>query len=471
VNLVSGHGLLSNPPERVQAFTNPLWTLLSALAYWPTKNAYAAGMLLGLVCSVATAALLAFSRRIEVVSRVIAMLALCLSPSFVDYSTSGLENPLSHLLLVAVYLAERRGRGTFAIALLCALLALNRLDHVLLVLPLLVARTVRGGRAGWRRELGRIALGFVPLAAWLCFAVVYYGFPFPNTAYSKLNTTIGAGSFFVQGVWYFVESTTRDPLTLLLIVAGIAAPFLTRQRRLLPFSLGVLLYVAYTLRVGGDFMVGRFLTAPFVLSVALLFREVVPELPLRLELVVGVLVLFVPVASHASPFVDSTATNCTIAESGIADERLCYRTHTGLVANVRTMKYKKHEYYERGVELRKKGAAVYGERVGGLESIAAGPKVRFVDQWGITDPLLARIPYAPSGNDWRIGHFSRELPEGYVESVESGENRIEDPCIASFYDRLRRVTEGPVWSWQRTKDIAYLNFVERTVTACPRARW
>lgn len=466
-NLVTGHGLLSNPPERVQAFTNPLWTLLFALAYWPTKDAYAVGIGLGLLCSFATLALLAFTRTIDAVSRTLALLALCFSQSFVDYSTSGLENPLSHLLVVSIYLAERRGRSTFAIALLSALLALNRLDHGLLIAPLLVVRVARGGRTGWRRELGRVALGLVPLIVWLVFAVVYYGFPFPNTAYSKLNATISAGQFFAQGIWYVVESAARDPLTPLLLFAGIFAPFVTRNWRLLPFSLGVALYVAYVMRVGGDFMAGRFLTVPLVLSVAFLFREVVPALPPRLDLAVGALVVLVPVGANASPLVDSSAADCVIADSGVADERLCYRTHTGLVSNVRALKYKKHEYYERGVGHRKKGPAVYAENVVGLESFSAGPQVRLIDLFALTEPLLARIPYAPEGKSWRIGHFYRPLPDGYLETVKSGKNRIKDPCIARFYDRLRRVTEGPVWSWQRFKDIAYLNFAERTVTACP----
>ena len=99
-NLVNGYGLVSNPPERVQAFTNPLWTLLFALAYWPTKNAYAVGIVMGLVASLATVAVIAFSRRVEVLARALAVLTLALSQAFVDFSTSGLENPLSHLLLV-----------------------------------------------------------------------------------------------------------------------------------------------------------------------------------------------------------------------------------------------------------------------------------------------------------------------------------------------------------------------------------
>lgn len=471
-NLVNGHGLLSNPPERVQAFTNPLWTLLFALVYWPVKNPYAVAISLGLVCSIAAVALIALSRRVDALSRALAVLALCLSSAFVDFSTSGLENPLAHLLLVAIYACERRERGMLVVALLSALLAVNRLDHLLLVTPLLAARLVHAGRLGrarFARQLGAMAIGFVPLALWELFAVVYYGFPFPNTAYSKLNATIGAGEFFMQGLWYFVESATHDPLTPLLILAAIVAPFVTRNWRLLPVALGIVLYLAYVLRIGGDFMLGRFFSAPFVLAVVMLFHDVVPALPGRLVLAAGAVVALVPLAAESSRLANSTAPLCAIPESGVVDERSCYKTYTGLVSNVRISKYKKHEYYEHGVGHRKKGRGVYAENVVGLKSFAAGPKVHLIDLFALTDPLLARIPFAPANNSWRIGHFYRVLPEGYVDTVRTGENRIKDPCLARFYDRLRTVTSGPIFSWARFKGIFELNVRERTVATCPKA--
>ena len=470
-NLVNGHGLLSNPPERVQAFTSPLWTLLFALLYWPAKNAYAVAISLALVCSIAAAALIAFSRRVDALSRALAVLALCLSMAFVDFSTSGLENPLAHLLLVAIYVCERRDRGTLVVALLSALLAVNRLDHLLLVAPLLAARLVRAallGRARFASELKSLAIGFVPLIAWELFAIVYYGFPFPNTAYTKLNTTIGAGELFMQGLWYFVESATRDPLTPLLILVAIVVPFVTRNWRLLPVALGIALYLAYVLRIGGDFMLGRFFSAPFVLAVVMLFHDVVPALPARLALAAGAVVALVPLLSQSSRLTDAVVPFCPIFESGVSDERNCYREHTGLVSNVRIAKYKKHEYYERGVNHRKKGDGVIAEYVVGLAGFAAGPKVHLIDFHALTDPLLSRIPFTPPNRSWRIGHFYRTLPDGYLDTVRSGKNLIKDPCLARFYTRLHNVTSGPIFSWARVKDAFWLNFREPTTAACTK---
>jgi arabinofuranosyltransferase len=471
-NLVNGYGFLSNPPERVQAFTNPLWTLVFAVTYWLFKNPYGVGISMGLFCSVATACFIGFSKRVDALPRLFALLALCFSTAFVDFSTSGLENPLSHLLVVVIYASARRDRSTLRLAILSSLLALNRLDHVLLVVPLLAWRlggAARGeGRRGFLRELGRVALGFAPLVAWELFSIVYYGFPFPNTSYAKLNATIPSVDFWNQGTWYFVETINRDPLTVLVLLTGIFAPFFTRNWRLLPYSLGVGLYLYYVTRVGGDFMQGRFYSTPFVLAVVILFHDVVPALPTPGVLVAGAIVLFVPVAARTPTFVDTGAPVCPIPESGVADERNCYRQFTGLLVNVRIQKYKEHEYYKLGVEHRKKDSVAV-KNVVGLEGFASGPRVHLIDTFALTDPLLARTPYDPKEKTWRIGHFYRALPDGYLETVKSGKNKIKDPCLAPYYDHLKRVTQGPIFSWERFKEIFYLNFRERTIVPCPKS--
>ncbi len=84
----------------------------------------------------------------------------------------------------------------------------------------------------------------------------------------------------------------------------------------------------------------------------------------------------------------------------------------------------------------------------------AGPHVYVVDEVGLGDPLLARLP---ARRPWRIGHFTRDIPAGYVESIESGENRIEDPGVAAYYDRLRTMTRGPLRGLDRFRVIAAMN--------------
>ena len=67
-------------------------------------------------------------------------------------------------------------------------------------------------------------VGFWPLLCWEIFSVVYYGVPFPNTAYAKLATGISQSELTHQGFVYLLDSLNRDPLTLFVILSAIVAP-------------------------------------------------------------------------------------------------------------------------------------------------------------------------------------------------------------------------------------------------------
>ena len=116
----------------------------------------------------------------------LAVVLLTTSKAFVDYSTSGLENPLAHLLLLLLWglyvqAGEQSARRVWTLAFLGSLVAVTRLDLVLLVVPPFL-------HAAWcatreRRLLWWVrstALGLMPLFLWELFSIIYYGFPFPE---------------------------------------------------------------------------------------------------------------------------------------------------------------------------------------------------------------------------------------------------------------------------------------------------
>jgi arabinofuranosyltransferase len=85
----------------------------------------------------------------------------------------------------------------------------------------------------------------------------------------------------------------------------------------------------------------------------------------------------------------------------------------------------------------------------------AGPAVHVVDVLALGDALLARLPSKPN---WRIGHFERPVPAGYIATIETGRNRIEDTTTAMLYERIKAVTQDPLWSRRRWRAIATLNW-------------
>src|SRR5688500_13451644 len=108
-NFLAGYGMGFNPFVRVQAFTHPLWMLVLSFVYFIQRlfvphNPHALShitVFLSILFSFTTLYLLLTRiARPGTLSFLLPILILALTGSFIDFSTSGLENPLTHLLLV-----------------------------------------------------------------------------------------------------------------------------------------------------------------------------------------------------------------------------------------------------------------------------------------------------------------------------------------------------------------------------------
>jgi arabinofuranosyltransferase len=91
----------------------------------------------------------------------------------------------------------------------------------------------------------------------------------------------------------------------------------------------------------------------------------------------------------------------------------------------------------------------------GYLSVRAGSGAHIIDPYALADPLLARLPMTPHA--WRIGHFYRELPAGYRESISQDANLLSDPQLHARYERIRRLTRAPLLDHQRLRDIVVEN--------------
>ena len=98
LHLVAGQGARFNAVERVQAYTHPLWMLVLAAAYAITREAWLTAMAVGAAFSAASVLVMARGR-VGSAGLVAALAMLVASKAWVDFATSGLENPLLALLL------------------------------------------------------------------------------------------------------------------------------------------------------------------------------------------------------------------------------------------------------------------------------------------------------------------------------------------------------------------------------------
>lgn len=463
-HLLGGHGLRWNVAERVQTFTHPAWALLLALAVGLSGEAYYTTLAVSLLASGAAVAVLATRVARTPLHAATCVVALASSKAFVDYSTSGLENPLTHLLLAgffAVWFSETERSAERRLAwlvLLAALLGTNRLDTLLLVVPCIAAEALPLRR----RAFAPILLGALPLVAWECFALVYYGFPFPNTAYAKLGTGVDGAALAAQGLRYLIDACIHDPVTPFTIALGCSVVAL-RQPRSLPAVIGVALYLVYVVRIGGDFMSGRFLAAPLFCAVMLLGRTVIPGSTATARTLAGVAAgLLVAGLLGARPTLTSGKDYGVdgppdAGAHGIVDERAGYYPWLGLrrVMNGDTHP-REHAWSRAGrADAETPGRVLLAGPVG-LYAYHAGSGKHVVDEFALADPLRARLP-VPPGLDWRIGHFPRAMPRGYRETLETGENRIADPELARVWDDLAQITRGPLFSAARWRAILRRN--------------
>jgi arabinofuranosyltransferase len=461
--LFAGNGLRWNPHERVQTFTHPLWlALLSALRLF-SRDAYLNAVAASYACCLA--ALLLLWRGLASPVRWAALLILLLSSkSFMDYTSSGLENPLAYALL-ALFLGFEfrllesgapRERDFLGLAASAGLLLTCRHDLLTLIAVPFAFALWRSRALGWGRLAGLVAAGLAPFVLWTAFSLLYYGFPFPNTAHAKLDTGMSAAVLCRQGIGYLRSFVRFDPLALILI-AGALVLGIRRSRPWAPaLAIGLALNLLYVVRVGGDFMAGRFLSSAVLVSAVAIARGVGGERRLLAgAAVAGALMLLSPLAPLRS---GPSYRNGEVDAFRISDERGIFHKGSSLYRWLATdagETFPLHRWSWSGRDFAGSPERVARRANIGYFGYWAGTDKILVDPWAIADPLLARLPMKEGW--WRIGHFPRAVPRGYLESLRTGRNQLEDPGLREFYRQLSLVTSGPLLDARRLRAIWDLN--------------
>ncbi|MGE3173217.1 MAG: hypothetical protein AB7O97_11385 [Planctomycetota bacterium] len=438
-NWYAGHGPVWNVADRVQTYTHPLWMLLLAAARGVLGEAYSAALWLGFGCT--AAAVVVLLRALGPARAVVAVTTVLLAArSFAEYSTGGLENALAHLLLALLMAPVLRGTAPRVLptALLAGLLATTRYDLALLAGPLVLAAL----RArGWRRSWPLALLGGVPFAAWFLFAAWWYGSPFPITAYAKAFAHgVPAGDLLLQGLRYLGWLCLREPATIVTVAAGIGLGLGRPDLRCRAPAAGALLYVVYVVKVGGDFMAGRLLTPVLFVCAAIVGRWLGTCGPRAAAAVgAGALALLFATGVPAwlrSPAAERAALAAAPARltNGVLDERSNYWPDLGLFSPTRSVPRPAVFTAVMQANGRERPMVMVWGQVGRF-GYEAGPAVHLVDRW-LCDPLLMRLPIA---GDWRIGHFQRRVPDGWLQTVATGVNRLRDPDLAHYWDVLGAV--------------------------------
>ncbi|MCZ6508761.1 MAG: hypothetical protein O7A04_12050 [Acidobacteria bacterium] len=242
-NWSGGRGLVYNPGEVVEGFSNPLWVALLATGKLVGLPVELAATLLGLAAGLASLGLVyAGCRRwlgTGALAALGATLSLAASVSWTFWANSGLETPLFGLLVTATWLvlwgpAATSNRGSIQLGILAAMLALTRPEGIAVAAALPFA-------LAWLRRpppavvLRCVAVGWGLLLVLLAVRLWYYGAALPNPYYAKVELTLSSmargfeycwrwglaeGVLLLAPLWLLAPAKSRRLASLLAVLAG-----------------------------------------------------------------------------------------------------------------------------------------------------------------------------------------------------------------------------------------------------------
>lgn len=280
-HLAEGHGLVYNVGERVEGYTNFLWTVLIALGSLITQiETPFVALCLSLASMVANLfVVLLVGRKLSkdhrpLIYLPVAVGLMSIQHTMVEFGTTGLETSAASLFvnLGILFLISKDTAKNHALAgSMLILAALTRPDHGIFFaaggvtvlyfsVRLAISEHQRGVKALFKASFTKVAsfsAPFLVYLAYLTWKYAYYGSLLPNTYFAKSADS----AYFRQGFFYAMTFYLGSHFWLiaLVFIGWLFWPSSVKAARLKLFAgLSFVLYNVYVLKVGGDFMYGRF---------------------------------------------------------------------------------------------------------------------------------------------------------------------------------------------------------------------
>ncbi len=269
-NMLEGHGLVFNPGQRVEGYTNFLWTVLLAAGMYAGFDPVPLSQWLGLTASLTSLVIVAMvSRRLYsgMIIPPTCGLILITNRDFLRWGTGGLETPLFTVLILgavaaSIFASDRRSRWLAGI--LGAAAAMTRPEGIILgLLMTLMNPSIRKDFRAAIDVLSAFAIVYCPYFLW---RLVYYGQICPNTFYAKINGSMIETS--LQGLVYtggYLKHVGEIPLIGMLILAWLAM----RRRPEFLFIWTILVLSLVCVVEGGDWMPNYRFFVPMLPLIAL----------------------------------------------------------------------------------------------------------------------------------------------------------------------------------------------------------
>lgn len=472
--LFTGNGPVWNPHERVQVFTSPLWYVILTIPRIFSSDVYLNAIILSFLLWILTIFIL---KQIFVNNNILllSILLLTASTAFFDYTSSGLENILAYCLIamyfynyfiIPRYKINQQYQVKYFRAIKYCLILFGFIICVrhdlalLLLIPTVYVITSNSDIISPKKWIIWIIGSLLPLFIYTLFSLIYYGFPFPNSAYAKLNTSIANYEIFKHGVLYFFSSLKYDLITILVIFGSLLFIFFKlKEYKYRAIGYGLMFSLLYIICIGGDFMQGRFLSYSYFISILTILYSQRNILSKNTRYILySALTIYLILYPH-TPFTSPLNYSNQNYYRGIADERGYYFNELSLAAYLSQINeeriFPQHYLAERGRKFKSSPENIIVQKSVGLFGYCSGTEKIIIDPLGITDPFLSRLPV--SGR-WRIGHFPREIPDGYIENIINKSESLTNPETNLLNNRIKLITQSSkIFSKERLIEIFLIN--------------
>lgn len=272
-NLVQGAGLVFNHAERIEGYTNFLWTLIITPAFWLSIDPLLFSRIVSATAGFATLIFLVRSGRSDLNKPAhlicIAPLLLAAHASFSVWLLAGMETHLFTFFVTAGVLSfinrNDEGNGTWSVFFVLA--SLTRPEGLLFLFIAWIKRKRIPAKGSLSVFLPFLLL-YLPYLIW---KITYYGTVLPNTFHAKVGSEIGQ---LWRGLQYMISFLGSSGWFLFLLPLFLLVSEKGRQR-LKGTLLFVVPYCTYVILVGGDAMVKFRFLLPVLPILYLLISEAI----------------------------------------------------------------------------------------------------------------------------------------------------------------------------------------------------
>lgn len=308
-NFVEGKGLVFNPGERVEGYTNLLWVLILSLFYGMKMNIESISQYLSIGFSI-----LVLFQTYKISSLVelkeenkkgkssgssylfnfIPVVLMVLTGAFNFWAISGMETGMFIAFVLAgifYYIKNRNSEApNYLFSVYIFLASLTRPEGIyffgLIILHKLII-SIKNNKAGFIKDifsksnLITYAIYLIPTALLMLFRLSYYGYPFPNTAYAKT----GFSEAYLAAGWTYFKNFSQAYM-LYGIVFALPLFLFKKKENFFEISLMYLLiifYSIYIIVVGGDVLKQFRFFLPILPLIYILFGKFLEDIALKMK--------------------------------------------------------------------------------------------------------------------------------------------------------------------------------------------